>query len=152
MRSLPEFLSDLESAGDLLRVRAPVDPNLEIAEITRRVIRRDGPALLFESVRGHDMPVVTNLLGSPRRIARALGVSDIEEAAGKIGRLVHLKPPAGIVGAIRDLGGTLQTLEILRSLAPKRVRSAPCQEVIEEKVDLDRLPILTGAAGDAGRT
>lgn len=151
-RSLPEFLSDLESAGDLLRVRAPVDPNLEIAEITRRVIRRDGPALLFESPRGHEMPVVTNLLGSPRRIARALGVPDIEEAAGKIGRLVHLKPPAGLVGAIRDLSGTLQTLEVLRSLAPKRVRSAPCQEVVETRVDLDRLPILTGAAGDAGRT
>ncbi len=152
VRSLPDFLDELEAAGDLLRVRTPVDARLEIAEVTRRVIRRDGPALRFESVRGHDIPVVTNLLGSPRRIARALGVADIEQAAGKIGRLVHLKPPAGIVGALKDLGGTLETLEVLRSLAPKRVRSGPCQEVVEERVDLDRLPILTGAAGDAGRT
>ncbi|MGI0053613.1 MAG: menaquinone biosynthesis decarboxylase [Thermoplasmata archaeon] len=151
-RSLAEFLRDLESAGDLVRVASTVDPELEIAELTQRTIRRDGPALFFEKVRGHEMPVVTNLLGSPRRIARALGVSDVEESAAKIGRLVHLKPPAGIAGALRDLGGTLQTLEILRSLAPKRVRSAPCQEVVEERVDLNRLPILKCWPGDGGRT
>ncbi len=151
-RSLRGFLDELEQGGDLLRVRSPVDPRLEITEITQRVVRRDGPALLFENVRGSRMPVAMNLLGSSRRIAKALGVEQVEAAAAKIGALVHLRPPAGIAGALRDLSGTLRSLETLRSLAPKRVRSAPCQEVEEPKVDLDQLPILTCWPGDGGRT
>ena len=151
-RSLGEFLAALEQKGDLLRVAAPVDPALEVTELTQRAVRRDGPALLFEHPRGTSMPVVTNLLGSTRRIALALGVDSLDAAAAKIGELVHLRPPAGIVGALKDLGGTLQTLELLRSLGPKRVRSAPCQDVVEDRVDLGALPILRCWPGDAGRT
>jgi 4-hydroxy-3-polyprenylbenzoate decarboxylase len=151
-RSLRGFLEELEAAGDLVRVGASVDRDLEITEITQRVVRRDGPALLFEHVQGSSMPVVMNLLGSPRRIARALGVATVDAAAEKIGQFVHLRPPAGLAGALRDLSGTLRTLETLRSLAPKRVRSAPCQEVEEGTVDLDRIPILRCWPEDGGRT
>jgi 4-hydroxy-3-polyprenylbenzoate decarboxylase len=151
-RSLGEFLDALESKGDLLRVKSPVSRDLEITEITQRAVRADGPALLFENVTGASMPVAMNVLGAPRRIALALGAERLEEIAERIGRLVHLRPPAGIVGAIRDLGGTIATLETLRSLAPKRVRSGPCQEVEVDRVDLDALPILRCWPGDGGRT
>ncbi|MCI4369133.1 MAG: menaquinone biosynthesis decarboxylase [Thermoplasmata archaeon] len=151
-RSLGEFLAALESRGDLLRVRAAVSQDLEITELTQRSVRTDGPALLFENVKGASMPVATNVLGSTRRIALALGSESIEEPAEKISRLVRLKPPAGVLGAIRDLSGTLATLETLRSLGPKRVSKGPCQEVVEEKVDLSTIPILKCWPGDAGRT
>ncbi len=151
-RSLGEFLEALESAGDLVRVKTPVARDLEITEVTQRVLRADGPALLFENVPGATMPVVTNLLGSPRRIARALGADRVDDVAQRIERLVHLRPPAGVVGALRDLGGTIETLSTLRTLAPKRVRSGPAQEVEEPDVDLDRLPILKCWPHDGGRT
>jgi 4-hydroxy-3-polyprenylbenzoate decarboxylase len=151
-QSLGEFLSALESRGDLVRVTRPVSRDLEITEVTQRVLRADGPALLFENVPGASMPVVTNLLGSPRRIAAALGAKSVEEVAERVERLVHLRPPAGVLGAVRDLSGTIEALSTLRSLAPKRVRSAPCQEVEEPTVDLDRLPILRCWPKDGGRT
>ncbi|MFY9717110.1 MAG: menaquinone biosynthesis decarboxylase [Thermoplasmata archaeon] len=151
-RSLGEFLEALEAKGDLVRVRAPVSRDLEITEVTQRVLRADGPALLFENVTGATMPVVTNVFGSPRRIALALGSERVDDVAARVEKLVHLRPPSGIVGAMRDLGGTIETLSTLRSLAPKRVRSGPCQEVEEPTVDLDRLPILKCWPKDGGRT
>ena len=151
-RSLGEFLEALEGAGDLVRVKAPVSRDLEITEVTQRVLRAGGPALLFENVPGSSMPVVTNLLGHPRRIARALDAESVDAVANRVASLVRLRPPAGILGAIRDLGGTMETLSTLRSLAPKRVRSGPVQEVEEPTVDLDRLPILRCWPKDGGRT
>jgi 4-hydroxy-3-polyprenylbenzoate decarboxylase len=149
---LGSFLERLESTGDLVRVRRPVSRDLEITEITQRTLAADGPALLFEQVPGASMPVVTNLLGAARRIALALDAPDLDSVADRIGRLVHLRPPAGILGAVRDLAGTIDTLSTLRSLGPKRVRSGPCQEVEEPDVDLDRLPILRCWPKDGGRT
>lgn len=151
-RSLGEFLTALEGRGDLVRIRTPVSRDLEIAEVTQRTLRADGPALLFENVPGATMPVVTNLLGSARRIALALDATDVDQVARRVEKLVRLRPPAGMVGAIRDLGGTIDMLQTLRSLAPKRVRSGPCQEVEETSVNLDRLPILKCWPKDGGRT
>jgi 4-hydroxy-3-polyprenylbenzoate decarboxylase len=151
-RALGDFLADLESRGDLLRIREPVSRDLEITEITQRVIRKDGPALLFENVTGSSIPVAMNVLGSPRRIARALGAEALDGPMDRIARLVRLRPPAGVVGALKDLSGTLQTLDTLRSLAPKRVSSAPCQETETSSVNLDALPILRCWPGDGGRT
>ncbi|MGC2289950.1 MAG: UbiD family decarboxylase, partial [Thermoplasmata archaeon] len=151
-RSLGDFLTDLESRGDLIRVRDPVSRDLEITEITQRVIRKDGPALLFENVTGSATPVAMNVLGSPRRIARALGAESLDAPMDRIARLVRLRPPAGVMGALQDLSGTLQTLDTLRSLAPKRVSTAPCQEVESNPVNLDTLPILRCWPGDGGRT
>ncbi|HUI38949.1 MAG TPA: UbiD family decarboxylase, partial [Thermoplasmata archaeon] len=151
-RSLGEFLEALEGDGDLVRVRSPVSRDLEITEITRRVIARDGPALLFENVAGTEMPVAMNVLGSPRRIARALGVTSLEETAARITGLFQLRPPGGIGAALKDLAGTLEMLGTVRSLGPKRVGSAPVQETESDAVDLDRWPILRCWPSDGGRT
>jgi len=151
-RSLGEFLAALEERGDLVRVRTPLSRDLEIAELTQRVHRADGPALLFENVVGSTMPVATNVLGSSRRIALALGAENLDEVADRVAHLTRLRPPAGLMGALRDLEGTLETLGSVRALAPKRVRSAPCQELEETNVDLDRLPILKCWPKDGGRT
>ena len=151
-RSLGEFLDALEERGDLVRVTDPVSRDLEIAELTQRVHRADGPALLFENVPGSALPVATNVLGSSRRIALALGADDLDAVADRIARLTRLRPPAGLAAALRDLDGTIETLSSVRALAPKRVRSGPCQEVEETDVDLDRLPILKCWPKDGGRT
>ena len=151
-RSLGDFLTGLEERGELLRIRTPVARDLEIAELTQRVHRADGPALLFENVPGATMPVATNVLGSARRIAFGLGVERLEEVADRLAHLTRLRPPAGIAGALRDLDGTIETLSSVRALAPRRVRSAPCQEVEESEVNLDRLPILKCWPKDGGRT
>lgn len=151
-RSLGEFLAELERRGDLVRITSKVSRDLEITEVTRRTIARDGPALLFEKVDGAMMPVAMNVLGSPRRIALALGVADLEEAAARIGALTHLRPPSGVVAALKDLGGTLELLSTVRSLGPKRVAQGPCQEVEVDRVDLNQLPILRCWPSDAGRT
>ncbi len=150
--SLGEFLELLERRGDLVRVRAPVSRDLEITEVTQRVVRADGPALLFENVPGSSMPVATNVLGSPRRIALALGAERLEDVAERVEKLTRLRPPAGVGAALKDLEGTLAALSAVRSLGPKRVRSGPCQEVEETEVDLDRLPILRCWPKDGGRT
>ncbi len=151
-RSLGEFLSELERRGDLGRIRAPISRDLEIAEATQRAVRRDGPALLFENAPGSAYPIVTNLLGSPRRIALAFGDESVEATAQRVERLAQVRPPAGVLGALRDISGMMETLGTLRSLAPKHVRSGPCQEVEEARVDLDRIPILKCWPKDGGRT
>jgi 4-hydroxy-3-polyprenylbenzoate decarboxylase len=151
-RSLGEFLTELERRGDLLRVTTKVSRDLEITEITRRTLRNDGPALLFENVDGASMPVAMNVLGSPRRIAAGLGVDSLEDAAARIGSLTHLRPPAGVVAALKDLGGTLDLLQTVRALGPKRVTKAACQAVDVDRVDLNQLPILRCWPGDGGRT
>jgi 4-hydroxy-3-polyprenylbenzoate decarboxylase len=151
-RSLGEFLAELEKRGDLVRIRSEVSRDLEVSEITRRTLSNDGPALLFENVRGATMPVAMNVLGSSRRIALGLGAATIDEAAGRIGALSRLRPPAGVVAALKDISGTLALLDTVRSLGPKRVASAPCQEVSTDAVDLDALPILRCWPGDGGRT
>jgi len=151
-RNLGEFLEELERAGDLVRIRAPVSRDLEMTEVVRRSVAQDGPAVLFESTQPTGFPVAMNVLGASRRIARGLGAASLEEPAERISQLVRMKPPSGILGAIKDLSGTLETLETVRSLGPKRVRSAPCQEVAWERPDLDRLPILRTWPGDGGRT
>ncbi|MCI4362021.1 MAG: menaquinone biosynthesis decarboxylase [Thermoplasmata archaeon] len=151
-RSLGEFLAELEKRGDLVRITSKVSRDLEVTEVTRRTLAKDGPALLFEKVDGATMPVAMNVLGSPRRIALALGVDTLDEAAARIGGLTHLRPPAGVVAALKDIGGTMELLQTVRSLGPKRVSKAPCQDVDVENVDLNRLPILKCWPGDAGRT
>ncbi len=150
--SLRDFLAELEKRTDLVRVRAPVSQDLEITEITQQAVRADGPALLFENVRGATMPVAMSVLGSTRRIELALGDQKLSETADRISNLVRLRPPTGIVAAIKDLGTTLSTLETLRSLAPKRVSRAPCQDEEWPTVDLDRIPILKCWPKDGGRT
>ncbi len=145
---LPEFLTALERAGELHRVKVPVDPTLEISEIVTRTVRAGGPALLFERPTRGEMPVAINLFGTRRRMAMALGVDDVDEIGARIGELVKPELPVGWSGIREGLGKVMQ----LKSLPPKRVKSAPCQEVVYrgDQVDLNRLPGLQTWPGDGG--
>src|ERR671932_562917 len=145
---LQSFLSALEAAGELRRVTVPVDPTLEISEIVTRTVRAQGPALLFERpVRG-EMPVAINIFGTHRRMAMALGVDSVDEVGARIGELVKPELPVGFAGIREGLGKLMQ----LRSVPPKKVRGAPCQEIVYKgaEVDLGRLPGLQVWPGDGG--
>ncbi len=145
---LKEFLAALEAAGELHRVRAAVDPTLEISEVVTRTVRAKGPALLFEQPTRGDMPVAINLFGTPKRMAMALGVSDVDEIGARIGELVRPEIPVGLSGLREALGKVMQ----LKSVPPKRVKTASCQEVVYQgdEVDLNRLPGLQTWPDDGG--
>jgi 4-hydroxy-3-polyprenylbenzoate decarboxylase len=147
-RNLGEFVSLLESRGQLRRVSAAVDPELEITEITDRVVKDGGPALLFEDVKGAAMPLVTNLMGTAERMAWALGVDHLDEQAARIAKLVSTEIPSGLAGKIGRL------LELARSgrYLPRTVKTAPCQEVVEDDtLDLGKLPVMKCWPEDGGR-
>ncbi len=150
-RNLREFISLLEERGELARVSAAVSPELEITEIVDRTVRAGGPAILFENVVGHDMPVAINLYGTHRRVAWALGVEDAEEIAGRVRDLLSMaqNPPGGLMDKVAAAG---QLLGLARS-QPRVVGSGPCQEVVATgaDVDLGALPALRCWPGDAGR-
>ena len=140
-RDLREFIGQLEARGELRRVSPPVDPHLEITEICDRTLRRQGPALLFENPKGHEVPVLANLFGTARRVALGMGRESPEELR-EVGRLLAFlrapDPPEGMKAAWESLPILRKVLD----MAPKRVRSAPCQESVipAAEVDLGRLP------------
>jgi 4-hydroxy-3-polyprenylbenzoate decarboxylase len=145
-RDLRSWIAELRSAGELVEVTAEVDPELEITEITDRVSKAGGPALLFRSVKGHDLPVLINQFGSERRMCMALRAPDLDAIGRRIEDILDLQPPQGIVAKVRALG----KLKELASFSPSMVTRAPCQEIVLEAPDLDRLPILTCWPEDGG--
>ena len=148
---LREFVAQLEKNGDLKRIHVPVSPRLEMTEICDRVLRADGPALLFERPAGYHMPVLANLFGAVRRIAAAMGLADAA-ALREVGRMLAFlrepEPPKGL----RDLWDKFPLWKQLLNLPPKTLARAPCQEVVLEgnDVDLARLPVQTCWPEDAG--
>jgi len=147
-RDLRAFIRALEQAGELRRITAPVSRDLEITEVTDRVCKRLGPALLFGNVTGFEIPVLTNAFGTPRRMAMALGVQDIEEIAAEITALITQQPPTSLGQKVR---AGLKLLGMSACL-PKTVPSGPCQEVVQmEGFSLEELPILQCWPGDGGR-
>ncbi|MFN0038437.1 MAG: 4-hydroxy-3-polyprenylbenzoate decarboxylase [Burkholderiales bacterium] len=150
-QDLRDFIAQLEKQGELRRVTAEVSPFLEMTEICDRVLRAQGPALLFEKPRGHDMPVLCNLFGTARRVALGMGEESVE-ALREVGRLLaYLREPEPPKG-LKDAWDKLPVLKQVMNMAPKMVSSAPCQEVIWEGADVDlaRLPIQTCWPGDVG--
>jgi len=149
---LRDFLAQLEARGELKRVRAEVDPRLEMTEICDRVLKAGGPALLFERPKGHTIPVLGNLFGTPQRVALGMGQDSIASLR-EVGRLLALlkepEPPKGLVDAWQT---TRPMLMQVMNMAPKERRSAPCQQIVWEgaEVDLGRLPVQTCWPGDAG--
>jgi 4-hydroxy-3-polyprenylbenzoate decarboxylase len=150
-RDLRDFIRLLEEQGELKRIDAEVDPHLEMTEICDRTLRAGGPALLFERPKGHEVPVLGNLFGTPRRVALGMGEESVE-ALREVGRLLaFLKepdPPKGMKEAWKSLPIFKKVLD----MAPKTVRSAPCQETVLEgdDIDLGRYPVQTCWPGDAG--
>jgi len=150
-RDLRDFIGQLEGAGDLIRVRHPVDPKLEMTEICDRTLRAAGPALLFEQPTGFDIPVLGNLFGTPQRVAAGMGAESVESLR-EIGKLLAFlrepEPPRGM----KDAWQKLPVFRKVLDMAPKVLKSAPCQENIlaGQEVDLAALPIQTCWPGDAG--
>ncbi|HEU4343968.1 MAG TPA: menaquinone biosynthesis decarboxylase [Candidatus Binatia bacterium] len=144
--SLQDFVQVLERAGELRHIRHPVKAELEITEIADRVMKRGGPALLFENVVGKEIPVLINAFGSAKRMALALGVTDVEEIAAQIQKLIQTKPPKSFKDKLRLLTELLH----LAGIPPKIINQGSCQEVIIREPNLDILPVLTCWPGDAG--
>lgn len=148
-RDLREFMSGLESSGELVRVTTPVDPVLEITEICDRTLRAGGPAILFEQPVGSDIPLLGNLFGTPRRVALGMGEESVE-ALREVGKLLaFLKEPDPPKG-LKDAWNTLPIFKKVLDMAPKTVRDAACQQYSWDEVDLNRLPVQTCWPGDAG--
>ena len=148
---LRDFIRLLEQTGELRRVAATVDPRLEITEICDRTLRRGGPALLFENPAGHRLPVLSNLFGTPRRVAMGMG-QDSVDALREVGKLLAFlkepEPPKGM----RDAWEKLPIFKQVLNMAPRVVSRAPCQEQVRSgaEVDLSWLPVQTCWPGDAG--
>ena len=148
---LRDFIAQLEKLGELKRVGVEVSPHLEMTEICDRVLKAQGPAVLFEKPRGHTIPVLANLFGTPRRVALGMGADSVE-ALREVGRLLaYLKEPEPPRG-LKDAWEKWPVLKQVLNMAPKELSSAPCQEIVWEGKDLDlgRLPIQTCWPEDAG--
>jgi 4-hydroxy-3-polyprenylbenzoate decarboxylase len=146
IRDLRDFIEQLRQAGELVEITAPVDPHLEITEITDRVSKARGPALLFRNVIGSDLPVLINQFGSERRMCMGLETPSFDAIASRIQDLLELQPPQGLMDKVKALG----KLRELASFSSKLVKSGPCQEVWLDPPDLDTLPILTCWPDDGG--
>jgi len=155
-RDLRDFLSQLERSGELKRVLAEVDPNLEMTEVCSRVLESDGPALLFENPKGHTIPVLGNLFGTTRRVALAMGAdpgANPLDALRDVGVLLaFLKEPEPPQGFRDVLERWIPIGKQVMHMAPKEISGAACQTTVWEgkDVDLARLPIQTCWPEDAG--
>ncbi|SMN17180.1 3-polyprenyl-4-hydroxybenzoate carboxy-lyase [uncultured Candidatus Thioglobus sp.] len=148
-QDLREFITELEKRGDLKRITTEVDANLEITEICRRTLNKQGPALLFENIKGSSIPVLANLFGTTGRVASAMGQEDLA-ALRELGKLLaELKQPEPPKG-LKDAFEKLPTLKKVLNMPVKTVKKGLCQEVIIEgdDVDLSKLPIQTCWPGD----
>ncbi|HEY9201077.1 MAG TPA: 4-hydroxy-3-polyprenylbenzoate decarboxylase [Gammaproteobacteria bacterium] len=149
-KDLRDFIDQLEKQGELKRISLEVDPRLEMTEICDRTLRAQGPALLFENVKGSQVPVLANLFGTPRRVAMGMG-EDSVEALHEIGKLLAFlkepEPPRGM----KDAWDKLPIFKQVLNMAPKVVSRAACQEIEIEKdqIDLATIPVQTCWPEDA---
>jgi 4-hydroxy-3-polyprenylbenzoate decarboxylase len=136
---LREWIARLEREGELVRVAAEVDADLEITEITDRTVKAGGPALLFESVRGSDHPLLINQFGTERRMCLALDAPSLDAVAQKLADVLELQPPQGLVEKVRGL----QRLKSIADSRPHTVRRGASQEIVltGDDATLDALPI-----------
>ena len=150
-KDLREFIEVLESRGLLKRIKVPVDANLEITEITDRVSKfkdNRNVALLFENVKGYDIPVLINAFGSYERMSLALGVDKLDDIADEIREILKL-PYISLKNKVTSL---MSIMPLARKAInfPKYIKDAPCQEVIDHNPNLDKLPILKCWPQDGG--
>jgi 4-hydroxy-3-polyprenylbenzoate decarboxylase len=146
-RDLRDFLSALEAGGELKKIQAPVSADLEVAEIADRAVKSGGPALLFENVKGHDVPLAMNLFGTMGRMCLALGVSSLDEIGARMVEVIEPEIPSNLIEKIK----MLPKLARLADFIPKTVSSGPCQEVVEtDNPSLSILPVVKTWPGDGG--
>jgi 4-hydroxy-3-polyprenylbenzoate decarboxylase len=151
-RDLRGFIQLLEERGQLRRISARVDPDLEISEIANRMMQQGGPALLFENVKDSNIPVAVNLMGTVERICWSMNVdqpADLEILGQKLALLYQPRPPKKLSQVI-DFGKVL--FDVLRA-KPSRDLLPPCQQIVlkDDAVDLTQIPMLRVYPGDAGK-
>ena len=148
-KDLRDFIAQLELQGELKRIHTEVDPYLEITEICDRTLKAQGPALLFENVKGSTVPVLANLFGTPKRVAMGMGKESVE-ALREVGELLAFlkepEPPKGL----KDAWEKMPVFKQVLNMSPKEIKKAPCQDVVYEgdEVNLDMIPVQTCWPGD----
>ena len=146
-KNLQEVIKTLESKKQLVEIKESVSPNLEMAEITDRVVKNNGPALLFKNPKDFSFPVLTNLYGSFDRIQAIFDIRELDDLGKGFTRFLEIAPPKGWVEKLK----LLPKLKEVTNIFPKSVKHAPCQEVINtENPDLTTLPVLTCWPEDGG--
>lgn len=149
-KDLRDFIAQLEKQGELKRITTEIDPYLEMTEISDRVLKQKGPALLFENVKGHNIPVLANLFGTPKRVAMGMGENSVT-ALRDVGKLLAFlkepEPPKGF----KDALSTLPKYKKVLDMAPKKIKKAACQKCVIEgdAIDLSKIPVQTCWPGDA---
>ncbi|HKC78144.1 MAG TPA: UbiD family decarboxylase domain-containing protein, partial [Gaiellaceae bacterium] len=145
-RDLRDWIALLEREGELVRVSAEVDPDLEITEIVDRTVRSGGPALLFENPKGSEHPLLINQFGTERRMCLAFGVQKLDDVAKRVADVLEMQPPSGLMEKVRGL----QKLKSIADSLPHSVRKGACQEIVlrGDDVDLGLLPIQRCWPGD----
>ena len=145
---LRAWIALLEREGELVRVGAEVDPHLEVTEVTDRTVKAGGPALLFENPKDSEHPLLINQFGTERRMCLAFGEASLDDVGRKLGEVLEMQPPQGLVEKVRGL----KRLKSIADSLPKTVRSGAVQEVVleDDDVDLGLLPVQTCWPEDAG--
>jgi len=143
---LREFIERLEDEGELARVGFEVDPILEMTEIVDRVVKGGGKAILFENPKGYRIPVFMNAFGTERRMKIALEVERFEEIGERLLEILRFKPES-LFDGLKALGKVKE----LKNFIPKKVKGGACKEVVMEKPNLLKFPILKCWPKDGGR-
>jgi 4-hydroxy-3-polyprenylbenzoate decarboxylase len=146
VKDLRDWIALLEREGELVRVSAEVDPDLEITEINDRTVKSGGPALLFENPKGSEHPLLINQFGTERRMCLAFGVERLDDVAQRVADVLEMQPPQGLIEKVRGL----QKLKSVADSRPKTVGKGVCQEIVlrGDEVDLGLLPIQRCWPGD----
>jgi len=149
-KDLREFIKNLEDRKELIRIKVEVDPYLEITEILDRLLHKGGPAVIFENVKGSNVPLVANLFGTIKRVALALDTTEagLEEIGQFLAYLQQPEPPKGLLEALKKL----PFFKKIMGLVPKIVNYAPCQEIVKrgDQVNIYEFPVMTCWPEDAG--
>ena len=144
---ISDFIDKLENAGELKRIKKEVDSNLEIAEILRRVMYSNGPAILFENVKNFDIPVLGNAFGSMKRLEVGLETGDFTEIGQRIVDLTKMDIPSGLLNKIKKL----PELSKMSEAFPKLEKNGPVTEIISDAPSFNKIPILKTWPKDAGK-
>ena len=147
IEDIHEFITELEKKGEIKRVKTEVDSNLEIAEILRRTMYSNGPAILFENVKNYNMPVLGNAFGSIKRLEIGLEMTDFTEIGQRIVDMTKMDMPSGFLNKIKKL----PELSKMAESFPKLENSGPVTEITSDSASFDDLPILKSWQNDAGR-
>ena len=145
--SLQNLVEFLRGTDQLACITEGLSPHLEIAELTDRVVKKSGPALLFEHPSGYNYPVLTNVYGTLDRIKAIFDVGSLNDLGLRFEEFLNLEPPKGFIDKLK----LLPKLKDIAGVFPKRIKDGPCQEVVQTRgLDLRELPILTSWPGDGG--